>query len=99
MCDVPEVKICYHTNGIIQEYKCVKTEDLPYLNDSEFSTEVVSDVIRNILQMFKSNTAEVGHTYWLFKSIHLNWYLTQYFNTILFIKLQRKMMTIWNFTI
>ncbi|VVC32394.1 Hypothetical protein CINCED_3A025206 [Cinara cedri] len=67
MCNVPEVVMCYHLNGIVQKYELVKTEDLPYLNDSKFSPKVIKDVAQNILSFLKSNATKAGHTYWLFK--------------------------------
>ncbi|XP_050421584.1 erythroid differentiation-related factor 1 [Adelges cooleyi] len=67
MCNVPEVVMCYHLNGIVQKYELVKTEDLPYLSDSKFSPKVVRDVAQNILSFLKSNATKAGHTYWLFK--------------------------------
>jgi hypothetical protein len=70
MCNVPEVVMCYHLNGIVQKYELVKTEDLPYLNDSKFSPKVIRDVAQNILSFLKSNTTKAGHTYWLFKGIN-----------------------------
>ncbi|XP_050543387.1 erythroid differentiation-related factor 1 isoform X2 [Daktulosphaira vitifoliae] len=67
MCNVPEVVMCYHLNGIVQKYELIKTEDLPYLNDSKFSPKVIRDVAQNILSFLKSNATKAGHTYWLFK--------------------------------
>lgn len=70
MCNVPEVVMCYHLNGIVQKYELVKTEDLPHLNDSKFSPKVIRDVAQNILSFLKSNATKAGHTYWLFKGIN-----------------------------
>ncbi|KAL4111775.1 hypothetical protein QTP88_015664 [Uroleucon formosanum] len=67
MCNVPEVVMCYHLNGIVQKYELVKTEDLPYMNGSTFSPKVIRDVAQNILSFLKSNATKAGHTYWLFK--------------------------------
>lgn len=67
MCNVPEVAMCYHLNGIVQNYELVKTEDLPYLEDSKFSPKVVRNVAQNILSFLKQNATKAGHTYWLFK--------------------------------
>jgi len=69
MCNVPEVVMCYHLNGIVQKYELVKTEDLPYMNGSTFSPKVIRDVAQNILSFLKSNATKAGHTYWLFKGI------------------------------
>lgn len=67
MCNVPEVVMCYHLDGIVQKYELVKTEDLPYLEDSKFSPKVVRNVAQNILTFLKQNATKAGHTYWLFK--------------------------------
>lgn len=68
MSNVPEVVMCYHLNGIVQKYELVKTEDLPYLENSKFSPSVIRDIAQNILSFLKSNATKPGHTYWLFKS-------------------------------
>nr|CAD7454164.1 unnamed protein product [Timema tahoe] len=67
MCNVPEVVMCYHLDGIVQKYELIKTEDLPHLEDSKFSPKVIRDVAQNILSFLKSNATKAGHTYWLFK--------------------------------
>lgn len=67
MCNVPEVIMCYHLNGIVQRYELIKTEDLPHLPNSKFSPKVVRDIAQNILSFLKSNATKAGHTYWLFK--------------------------------
>lgn len=67
MCNVPEVAMCFHLDGIVQKYELVKTEDLPYLEDSKFSPKVVRNVAQNILTFLKQNATKSGHTYWLFK--------------------------------
>ncbi len=67
MCQVPEVLMCYHLDGIVQNYELVKTEDLPNMEGCKFSPRVVRDVAKNILSFLKSNAAKEGHTYWLFK--------------------------------
>lgn len=45
----------------------IKTEDIPHLENSTFSTRVVKDIAQNILSFLKSNCTKEGHTYWLFK--------------------------------
>lgn len=45
----------------------IKTEDIPHLEKSTFSTRVVKDIAQNILSFLKSNCTKEGHTYWLFK--------------------------------
>jgi len=68
MCQVPEVMMCYHLDGIVQRYEIIKTEDLPKISDEgKFSPRVVQDVAKNILSFLQSNAAKEGHTYWLFK--------------------------------
>lgn len=68
MCNVPEVNICHHINGIVQKYELVKTQDLPDLaNNSVFSIDTISNIAQNVVAFLKSNATEVGHTYWLFK--------------------------------
>ncbi|XP_060943592.1 erythroid differentiation-related factor 1 isoform X1 [Limanda limanda] len=68
MCNVPELVMCFHLNGIVQKYEMIKTEDIPHLENSNFSTRVVKDIAQNILSFLKSNCTKEGHTYWLFKA-------------------------------
>ncbi|XP_018605126.1 erythroid differentiation-related factor 1 isoform X3 [Scleropages formosus] len=68
MCNVPELVMCFHVNGIVQKYEMIKTEDIPNLDNSKFSTRVVKDIAQNILSFLKSNCTKEGHTYWLFKA-------------------------------
>lgn len=68
MCNVPELVMCFHVNGIVQKYEMIKTEDIPHLQNSTFSTRVVKDIAQNILSFLKSNCTKEGHTYWLFKA-------------------------------
>ncbi|KAL7990529.1 hypothetical protein Chor_013959 [Crotalus horridus] len=51
-----------------QKYEMIKTEDIPNLEKSNFSTKVVKDIAQNILSFLKSNCTKEGHTYWLFKA-------------------------------
>jgi len=68
MCQVPEVLMCFHVDGIVQKYELYKTEDLPALSDDgKFSPGVIRDVAQNILSFLKMNATKEGHTYWLFK--------------------------------
>jgi len=67
MCQVPEVVMCYHLDGLVQKYELVKTEDLPSIEGSKFSPKVVKNIAQNILSFLKSKAAKEGHTYWLFK--------------------------------
>ena len=68
MCNVPELIMCYHLNGIVQKYEQFKTSELPNIEGSSFSPKVICDVAQNILSFLKSNCTKEGHTYWLFKS-------------------------------
>ncbi|CAG4973536.1 unnamed protein product [Colias eurytheme] len=70
MCNVPEVLMCYHLDGIVQKYEPMKTEDLPNMENSKFSPKVIRNVAQNILSFLKSNATKSGHTYWLFKGPH-----------------------------
>ncbi|KAM3959812.1 LOW QUALITY PROTEIN: erythroid differentiation-related factor 1 [Aphomia sociella] len=70
MCNVPEVLMCYHLNGIVQKYEPMKTEDLPTMENSRFSPKVIRNVAQNILSFLKANVTKAGHTYWLFKGPH-----------------------------
>jgi hypothetical protein len=68
MNDIPEIEICYHINGIVQKYERVKTEDIPCLNGSTFSPNIINDNMQKIILFLRSSTI-VGHTHWLFKGI------------------------------
>lgn len=72
MCNVPEVVMCYHQDGIVQKYELVKTEDLPQMKGSEFSPQLVTDIAHNILSFLKSKATKEGHTYWLFKGMNVD---------------------------
>uniref|UniRef100_A0A914WIX2 Erythroid differentiation-related factor 1 n=1 Tax=Plectus sambesii TaxID=2011161 RepID=A0A914WIX2_9BILA len=67
MCNVPEVLMCYHINGIVQKYEIIKTEDLPNIPENLFSPDLVKDVAQNILSFLKGRATKEGHTYWLFR--------------------------------
>jgi hypothetical protein len=67
MCNVPEVAMCFHIDGIVQKYEFVKTEDIPHLENSRFDPGVVTDIAKNILSFLKTNATKEGHTYWLYK--------------------------------
>ncbi|ELT97340.1 hypothetical protein CAPTEDRAFT_225050 [Capitella teleta] len=67
MCNVPELAMCYHLDGIVQSYELIKTEDIPTMDQCNFSPQVVKDIAQNILSFLKSNATKEGHTYWLFK--------------------------------
>ncbi|CAF0946151.1 unnamed protein product [Rotaria sordida] len=67
MCNVPELAMCYHVDGIVQSYEIVKTEELPYREGCEFPPDVIRDLATNLLSFLKANATKEGHTYWLFK--------------------------------
>lgn len=67
ICNVPELAMCYHINGIVQKYEIYKTMDIPHLESSQFSATAVRDIAQNILSFLNNNCAKEGHTYWLFK--------------------------------
>ncbi|XP_048747467.2 erythroid differentiation-related factor 1-like [Ostrea edulis] len=69
MCNVPEVAMCFHVDGIVQKYELIQTEDIPNLKDSEFDPHMVTDIACNILSFLKSNATKEGHTYWLYKGV------------------------------
>ncbi|RDD38599.1 Erythroid differentiation-related factor 1 [Trichoplax sp. H2] len=70
MCNVPELAMCYHLNGIVKDYELIKTEDIPKAEGSQFSPKLIKDIARNILSFLKSNCTQEGHTYWLLKDKH-----------------------------
>ncbi|XP_071089090.1 erythroid differentiation-related factor 1-like isoform X2 [Haliotis cracherodii] len=69
MCNVPEVAMCFHLNGIVQKYELIKTEDIPLLEDCKFDPLLVTGIARNLLSFLKSNATKEGHTYWLYKNV------------------------------
>ena len=44
MCQVPEVVMCYHLDGLVQKYELLKTEELPALEGSDFSPKIVKNI-------------------------------------------------------
>lgn len=70
MCNVPEVIMCFHVNGIVQNYELIKTEDLPNVSNAEFNPKAIRDIAANILSFLKNNATQAGHTYWLFKGMN-----------------------------
>jgi hypothetical protein len=67
MCNVPELAMCYHVDGIVQSYEIIKTEDIPYREGCQFPPTVIRDLATNLLSFLKANATKEGHTYWLFK--------------------------------
>ena len=68
MCNVPEVLMYYHINGVVQHVNLMRTEDIPNLQGSQFDPRMVYEYARNILTFLKNNCTKEGHTYWLFKN-------------------------------
>eukprot|EP01103_Thecamoeba_quadrilineata_P014187 TRINITY_DN4158_c0_g1_i1.p1 TRINITY_DN4158_c0_g1~~TRINITY_DN4158_c0_g1_i1.p1 ORF type:complete len:1108 (-),score=222.37 TRINITY_DN4158_c0_g1_i1:93-3062(-) len=67
MCNVPEIAMCFHLNGIVQNYELLKTEEIPDLSNSSFSPAVIRDTAQDMLTFLKANCTREGRTYWLFK--------------------------------
>ena len=67
ICNVPEVVMCFHVNGIVQKYEVIKTEEIPKITAPKFRPQVVKDIAQNILSFLKSKCTKEGHTYWLFR--------------------------------
>lgn len=65
----------------------IKTEDIPDLDNSTFSTRVVKDIAQNILSFLKSNCTKEGHTYWLFKGEFMNVSVSLRYSCVSFAKL------------
>eukprot|EP00347_Sterkiella_histriomuscorum_P014356 403361184 len=79
--NIEQSAICYHKNGIVQEYKLIKTEEIPEnpekVNASQqqqnsesqsiFDPQVIKANGLNILNFLKSNCLKEGGTYWIFK--------------------------------
>eukprot|EP00051_Salpingoeca_urceolata_P013251 m.165807 g.165807 ORF g.165807 m.165807 type:complete len:1289 (+) comp17743_c1_seq4:199-4065(+) len=65
MCEVPEVLMCFHLQGIVQNYELFKTEELPQAFG--FQPTVVRDIAENVVSFLRSNATKEGHTYWLYK--------------------------------
>lgn len=65
MCNVPEVIMCYHLNGIVQQYELLQTDELPA--SAGFAPDIVHDIAQNICSFLRTNCAHEGHTYWLYK--------------------------------
>jgi len=68
MCNVPEVAMCFHLDGIVQGYELIKTEDIPRIKNSSFSPSVIRDTAESLLEFLKRNCTKEGGTYWLFKA-------------------------------
>ena len=60
-----------------QNYELVETEEIPNLEDSTFSPQVVKDIAQNVLSFLKSNATQEGHTYWLFKGKNVQFMLSK----------------------
>ena len=68
MHNVEESAICYHKNGVVQEYKLVKTEEMSEIQEQKlFDPSVVKANALNILEFIKKSCIKEGGTYWIFK--------------------------------
>jgi hypothetical protein len=81
MHNVDESAICYHKNGIVQEYKLLKTEEMHKPSTSGqpsnppsqlFEPSVVKTNAMNILDFIKKSCTREGGTYWIFKDQEKN---------------------------
>jgi len=71
VCNVNELLMCNHLNGIIKNNKMVLTEDIPYLKGSKFLPNDIKVTAKNVISFLKSNATNIGHTYWLLKGKYL----------------------------
>ncbi|KAL8603667.1 hypothetical protein ACOMHN_017164 [Nucella lapillus] len=67
MCNVPEVAMCYHIDGLVQKYELIKTEDIPKMSTCGFNPVEVKHIATNILSFLRNSATKEGHTYWLYK--------------------------------
>jgi hypothetical protein len=65
MCNVPEVVMCYHFNGIVKGYESLQTADLP--SQFNFDAEAVTNIAQDITSFLHASCTREGHTYWLYK--------------------------------
>lgn len=61
------VAVCYHTDGVVQGYRLVPTDDLPGLGVPPFAPVAVQRHARNVLQWLRASCAEDGGSYVLLK--------------------------------
>lgn len=66
MCNVPDVVMCYTLDGLVRKHEFIETEDLPSLENSNFSPKVVRNVVQNVLSFLKRNIAKEGSLYHIF---------------------------------
>ncbi|XP_019433065.1 PREDICTED: uncharacterized protein LOC109339960 [Lupinus angustifolius] len=73
MASVPELAICYHRNGVVQEYELLKTDDIFLLKGiSEdgtpaFHPYVVQQNGLSVLRFLRDNCKQDPGSYWLYK--------------------------------
>ena len=53
MFSVPEVIMCFHIDGIVQNYEHIKTDDIPKM--AGFNPDLIKDTAKNILSFLNSN--------------------------------------------
>ena len=58
MCNVPEVVMCYHLNGIVERYHPMKTDEIPAA--AGFDPDVVHDIAQKICSFIRANCAHEG---------------------------------------
>eukprot|EP00045_Choanoeca_perplexa_P012161 m.131437 g.131437 ORF g.131437 m.131437 type:complete len:1130 (+) comp15911_c0_seq1:45-3434(+) len=63
MCNVPEVLMCYHLDGIIQNYTALQVDELP--QEFQFDPQAVCGISNSIISFLKDSCTHEGHTYWL----------------------------------
>eukprot|EP00116_Pleurobrachia_bachei_P003637 sb/3463899/ len=68
ICNVPELAMCWHLDGLVQGYDLFKTEEIPELSDSRFDPVVIKDLASNVLKFLKAHCVKEGHTYWLYRA-------------------------------
>ena len=53
MFSVPEVIMCFHINGIVQNYEHIKTDDIPKV--AGFNPDLIKDTAKSIISFLNSN--------------------------------------------
>lgn len=80
MASVPELAICYHRNGVVQEYELLKTDDIFLVKGvSEdgtpaFHPHVVQQNGLSVLRFLQDNCKRDPGAYWV-----CAWLITSYF--------------------
>lgn len=53
MFSVPEVIMCFHIDGIVQNYEHIKTDDIPKV--AGFNPDLIKDTAKSIMSFLNSN--------------------------------------------